>query len=148
MLRLVVGRATRRFRGLRRGKETEDIAVGSSAVAILQSAEASPLNTKGYALNILGYVCEQTGVLDKLLAHRGVYPRVRGQNGVLQQAPLFQPPVNPVPVGKKTIKMLVVLPKDLAHGAEALEGGLKASTRRQALRRCAPHRKKSTPFCA
>ena len=99
-------------------------------------------------MNILGYVCEQNGVLDKLLAQRGVYPRVRGQNGVLQQAPFFQPPVNPVPVGKKTIKKLVVLRKDLAHGAEAIEGGLKAPTRRQALRRCAPHRKKEYPiFC-
>ena len=82
------------------------------------------------------------GYLDKLLADRGVYPRVRGQHGVVQQAYPFQPPVNPIPVGKETKKKLVVLPTDLAHGAEALEGGLKAPTRRQALRRCAPHRKK------
>jgi len=86
------------------------------------------------------------GYLDKLLADRGVYPRVRGQHRVLQQAYLFQPPVNPIPVGKETKKTLVVLPKDLAHGAEALEGGLKAPTRRQALRRCAPHWKKEYPI--
>ena len=88
----------------------------------------------------------KVGYLDKLLADRGVYPRVRGQHGVVQQAYSFQPAVNPIPVGKETKKTLVALPKGLAHGAEALEGGLRAPTRRQALRRCAPHRENDYPI--